>query len=275
VFESPVVTGEKFLNLSQEQQSILVFGKLSNMHYAPHGADGITEEGTKSTWHYYVGSRHVCQSTFLLANPISLAQLYILQRRLEEGKTMAHDKLEYDYKGDPECKLYDSPAQLGIVGWYQGYADVTGDYMPDEQHLIVPTRDRKDEWEEYKLSLGDNAGSYSYFCAVLRDHPMLSHVRTPPHVWIPCQCQTLCLLGCAVMRALPVTWPQIRTARPLVNFQGCSTCAERHRDVKVALQEGVRVKIEAAKAARRAHINQTRAERIQLVLRYSNTHTVS
>jgi hypothetical protein len=214
-----MVTGEKFLNLSQENQSILVFGKLANMHHAPQGADGLTKESARTTWHYYVGSRQVCQNTFLLANPISLAQLYILQRRHEEGKTKAHDKVMYDYNGDPDCKLHDSPAQLGIVGWYQGYADVTGDYMPDEQHLIVPTRDRKDEWEEYKLSLGVDAGSYSYFCEVLRTHPMLSHVCSPPHsTCVPSRkahpprlttrCvtpmrQMLCLPCCSVTRVHP------------------------------------------------------------------------
>ena len=80
-----------------------------------------------------------------------------------------------------------------VIGWYQGYANTIGDWMPDDQELVVPRRDRKDEWNEYVASLGDDACSFGWFCHVLRTASELSHIAR---------------------------------ARRLMNFQHCTQCVD-------------------------------------------------
>jgi hypothetical protein len=60
------------------------------------------------------------------------------------------------------------------------YAQLDGDWMPDEQEVIVPRQTRKEVCdEEYELLNRDSEllASRSYFCPVLKDCPELGFIR--------------------------------------------------------------------------------------------------
>ena len=217
-----------FLDLSQEARSTLVFHKLQEMWYAAPTAE--TKEEGPPKWHLAVRGRPVCQHTFLLAYPISSAQLGILKARVVNGLQTAHDKTESCEAKAGEDTAHSSRAQMGVVGWYHSYAEQVGDVMPDEQQIITPRRERKDEYDEYEAALGTkDAVHYSTFCQVLREHPLMQNIKQ---------------------------------ARWLANFQGCTTCVTSNNSVKAALASGDRQRIIDSKAKRRAHINLTRCERL-------------
>ena len=44
---------------------------------------------------------------------------------------------------------------LSVIGWYLGYAETVGDYMPHDQMTIVPRLLRQEEFAEYKATLGE------------------------------------------------------------------------------------------------------------------------
>lgn len=207
-----------FLNRSQESRSSIVFHKCQSMLCTGDG---------KEEFQFFSHGREVCRHTFLLANPISDAQLFKLQARIRAGCLQAHNKHE------SELQLSSSQREpiklLGIIGWYQGYASTVGDYMPDEQEIIVPRRERKDEFEEYEAALTPYHAKYDYFCRTVREAEELSHIRR---------------------------------ARQLVNFQGCTRCVDLNARVTHALKAGNRQAAEAAKAARVRHIRETRDERL-------------
>ena len=207
-----------FLNRSQESRSSLVFDKLQSM---------ITTEGAdKEDFRFFAHGREVCRHTFLLANPISDAQLFKLQARIRAGRLQAHEKHEFELAS---LQQRDRPKRLSIIGWYAGYAATVGDYMPDEQEVIVPRRERKDEYGEYRAALYPEHAEYNYFAAILREAEELSHIRR---------------------------------ARQLVNFQACTRCVDLNAQVTHALKSGNRSAAEAAKALRISHIRETRDERL-------------
>ena len=209
----------QLLNYSQEDASTAVFHKLQSM---------VDIEGSK-VWKYYCNGRPVCQHTFLIENVISTAQLYKLQGRIQQGCRSAHEKHEAgDSLGKPDSS---GPSKsLAITAWYTGYSHVVGCWMPDDQMVVVPRRERTDEYEEYVAAFGEEAAAYPYFCRVLRTAPELE---------------------------------DIVRARPKLNFQDCTKCSDSNSKIKAALRKGERAVAEAAKAERAAHISEERKERLR------------
>jgi len=181
-----------------------------------------------NVWKYYCNGRPVCQHTFLIENVVSTAQLYKLQGRIQQGCRSAHEKHEAgDSLGKPNSSgPYKS---LAIIAWYIGYSHVVGCWMPDDQMVVVPRRERTDEYEEYAAAFGDEAAAYPYFCRQLRTAPELE---------------------------------EIVRARPKLNFQDCTKCSDSNSRIKSALRRGQRDAAEAAKAERAAHISEERKERL-------------
>lgn len=217
---------EHLLNLSQEARSELVFSRLQNACYADEDASGARAE--EKSWHYWIGGREVCRHTFLLDACISEATLYKLLARIERDCTTAHDKSELDLD-TVEDESMQSLRALGVVGWYQGYADRNGDWMPDEQLLVVPRCERKDEHAEYAAALGKGAVSLSYFCQILHEHPMLDYI--------------------------------VR-ARQLYNFQDCKVCADANEKIRRALAAGKKQEADEARAERKEHLVEARGEKV-------------
>ena len=205
----------------------------------------LTETPGTGMWRFTVDTRPVCRQTFLLENPISSSQLSVLQARVVAGKRTAHESSEVVADGAAPVRDAEAPKRLEVVGWYQGYAGEVGDYMPDEQETIVPRRDRHDEWTEYKAS-SDVKCSYSYFCETVRCNEYTGYIRR---------------------------------ARKLANFQGCAKCTEENTSIKRALAKGDQVAAGNARKRRRAHIDDTRGERLQYYASRergrSRTHTLS
>jgi len=194
-----------FLSQSQENRSSIVFHKPQSM------LDRYPAAARKD-FRFFSHAREVCRHTFLLVNPMSDAQLFKLQARIRNGCLHAHDKHECELGGSGQR---DQTKRLSIIGWYQGYAATVGDYMPDEQEVIVPRRERRDEWEEYKAALSQSCAEYSYFTSTLQEAEELSHIRR---------------------------------ARQLVNFQACTRYVDLNAQVTGALKSGDRSAAEAAKA---------------------------
>ena len=219
---------ERFLDLSQEMRSSVVFSLLKDQFYCDSDAHGNAVGEAK--WHYVVntdhGQRHVCQHVFLLAYPVSRPLLFRLQRRILDGCTSAHAKNEEG----ATSSIDSGPTKTDdIVGWYIAYANHMGDYMPDGQEIIVPRRWRSDEFDEYEHSFGADAASYQHFCYVLKNAPELAHI-----------CR----------------------ARKLLNFQHCTTCVDLNETVAKAIKSRDPERVKQAKAARSSHHTRTRAERL-------------
>jgi len=162
----------EFLNRTQETRTQSVFAMLKDSYYTEQDVTGQPVGGRR--WHFSVntdlGQRAVCKGVFLLAYPIGHATLARIQQRIKNGCTMAHDKR------DDEHIFKDERKSLGIIGWYIGYAESMGDWMPDSNELVVPRRDRQDEHEEYELALGEDAAAYSFFCRIIGTAPELAHI---------------------------------------------------------------------------------------------------
>ena len=212
------VKRSQLLECSQEDTSTIVFHRLQSMLDTDGG----------NVWRYYCNGRPVCQHVFLIEHVISTAQLYKLQQRIQQGRRCAHEKHEAgEGLGQPSSA---GPSKiLAIVAWYSGYSHVVGCWMPDDQMLVVPRRERTDEYEEYKGAFGEEAAGYQYFCKVLRTAPELE----------------------GIVRA-----------RPKLNFQDCTKCSDSNSKIRAALRKGDRVAAEAAKAERAAHISEERRERL-------------
>ena len=219
---------KRFMGYTQEIRTSVVFNLLKEQFYCDEDKDGRAYG--KPKWHYSVttdqGVRTVCQHVFLLAYPISDTTLFRLQTRIKEGCTSAHAKVE-----EGGTMRYTGKATLrdDIIGWYIAYAALMGDYMPDEQQIVVPRRGRAEEFAELEYSFGADAPQYQYFCSVLKHTPELAHI-----------CR----------------------ARKLLNFQHCTTCVDLNEEVKQAIQTKDPEKVKRAKARRRAHHTTTRAERL-------------
>ena len=184
-----------------------------------------TDDDDKDAWDFFANGRCVCRHTFLLDNPLSSSQVYALQRRHADGCRTAHNSTE------TESVLTESRLEtkkLGIVGWYQGYAEGVGDHMPDEQETIVPRRPRNEEFAEYQAAFGPDAAVYDHFVKTVREDGRLGYIRR---------------------------------ARKLANFQGCLKCNEENQAVKRCLAGGNREGANAAKRRRTAHIEDSRNER--------------
>mgnify|MGYP000855883085 FL=1 len=218
----------EFLNRTQETRTQSVFAMLKDSNYTDQDVTG--QPVGDSRWHYSVntdlGQRAVCKGVFLLAYPIGHATLTRIQRRIKSGCTMAHDKRddEHIFKDKDERK------SLGIIGWYIGYAESMGDWMPDSNELVVPRRDRQDEYEEYELALGDDAAAYSFFCRIIGTAPEVAHI--------------------------------VR-ARRLLNFQHCTKCDNLNAAVKAAHKSNDAQTIATARATRAAHHAEVRNERLE------------
>ena len=168
---------------------------------------------------------------YLLNYPIGSKTLGRLKARIIDGRTMAYAKREEGGAShDSGFKTQVDFKTLGVIGWYQGYANTIGDWMPDDQELVVPRRDRKDEWNEYVASLGEDSCSFGWFCHVLRTASELSHIAR---------------------------------ARRLMNFQHCTQCVDLNQEVKDAMLSKDLDRIAAAKTKRTAHHQRTRAERLE------------
>ena len=111
------------------------------------------------------------------------------------------------------------------------YSDEVGDDMPDDSgDRIVPLRDRRDEWTEYKHGRDElECASYGHFCKVLRTAPEVAHIQH---------------------------------ARKCMNFQKCTTCVELNTKVALAIATGNAQTIAAAKAERSRHHIKARKERL-------------
>ena len=209
----------QLLDLSQEDASTAVFHKLQSMVDIDGG----------DVWTYYCNGRPVCQHTFRIENVISTAQLYKLQSRIQRGCRSAHEK--HEAEGSLGKANSSGPSKcLAIIAWYTGYSHVVGCWMPDDQMVVVPRRERIDEFEEYQAASGGDTASYAYFCKVLREAAELENI--------------------------------VR-ARPKLNFQDCTKCSDSNSKIKAALRKGDRAMAEAAKAERAAHIAEERKERLR------------
>lgn len=215
----------QFLQLGQEDRSTFVFHNLQSGYYSMEDGDG--NRVGKAQWHYFVNGREVCKHSYLLAYPVSQRTLHNMQERVQRGCKTAHDKTEEGGGGSSSREAY---GRLSVVGWYQGYASVVGDYMPDEHMTITPRRDRLDEFKEYECALGkEDAVSYEYFCKVVKEDPYLAHIRR---------------------------------ARKVDKFSKCGDCVRLNAKVVAAMKLGDKVAIEEAKRERRDHIDATRQERL-------------
>ena len=226
-FEHHVST---FMGYSQEVRTETVFHMLQHLYYSEQDAAG-QPVGPKR-WHYAVKadagvSRPVCRHVFLLNYPIGERTLERVQNRIITGCTMAHPKKE---EGTVASGAHCNMKSLSIIGWYLGYAHTVGDWMPDEQELIVPRRLRKDEFEEYSAALDSEAADYAWFCKVVDSAPELNHVAR---------------------------------ARRLLNFQHCTMCVDLNEKVKQALKTKDFNVIAQAKERRAQHYALVRGERLE------------
>ena len=214
----------------QEARSVHVFEKISGTKYANELADG-TPSGP-AVWHFCApGGRSVCRDVFLLCYPIGDSTLYGLQKRHDDKELYAHAKTAGTSarNSTPGSSKTDFGA-ISVIGWYRGYADVVGDWMPDEQQLIVPRRDRDEEHKEYEAAVGkEYAVSYNYFCQILRGAPELDHIKH---------------------------------ARKVMNFQDCTKCQDGNKEVTTAIASHNKARITAAKRKRAAHHAEQRGERV-------------
>ena len=207
-----------FTSLSQEARTEHVFQLQSGMRWS-------------NKWVYFVNGVEVCRLVFLLYFPIHASTLTMLQYRLEHGYTTAHPKRNPGELLPAAEDCTRGARSASVVGWYDKYASTCGDYMPDTGKLIVPRRTRKEEWDEYKADLGDDAVSYETFCKVVRISDGLTHVKR---------------------------------ARAILNFQKCTTCVNLDAKVKTALATrpvNHALRSEAF-AERRAHHLEQKAERL-------------
>jgi hypothetical protein len=222
-----------FMDYSQEVRTETVFQLLVDRYYADLDAAGLPVGPPR--WHYYVhtpegGVRDVCQHVFLLSYPLSKKTLERLQKRIIDGCTMAHAKKQEGGVAACTGSVTSNLAMksLSVIGWYQAYAVQMGDYMPDDDQLIVPRRSRCEEYDEYAAALGDEAAGYKHYCDTIRTAPELAFI-----------CR----------------------ARKLLNFQHCKTCVNLNEKVKQAIASKNADEIKRAKATRAAHHQSTRAER--------------
>ena len=167
-------------DICQEKRSAYVFSRLEGTHGFNEDARG--NPTGKECWHYRVpgSDRLVCREIFQLAYPIGTSTLYSIQQRVLSGAATAHNKTS---QGDTDGETVEpvkrvALGEVSVIGWYLGYADTVGDWMPDEQHLVIPLRDLKDTHLEYSVAAGTkDAVAYSTFARVLRDAPEVAHIH--------------------------------------------------------------------------------------------------
>ena len=221
----------RFVKYSQEARTCIVYERLQSMYYAERHDDG---ECAEPKWHWFVNGRSVCRHVFLLSYPIGSSTLYGLQARWKAGHLFAHAKHEELSGGTASTSTSDAPrrldfGRLSVIGWYLGYADTVGDYMPDEQQTIVPRRLREEEYDEYAAALGPDAVKPRYFNTVVRSADELSNI----------------------------CW-----ARKLLNFQNCTKCTDGNEEVAQALKSRDPARIAKAKRRRALHHGEQRGERL-------------
>ena len=220
---------QRFMGFSAEVRSEHVFSLIRDSLYSDWDADG--NEVGKPYFHYHVNGRDVCMHTFLLAYPIGQSKLYELQARVRSNCTCAHAKHEEGAAAAGQSEGRVDYGAAGVIGWYLGYADQMGDYMPDEQHIIVPRREVTGElYDEYQAALGQDAVKPAYFARVIRNAPELHHIRP---------------------------------MRKVLNFQDCTECSDLAELVKSAIASHNPARVAQAKAKRAAHRQKQRTERLK------------
>ena len=216
----------RFLALSQEARSSEVMANLKFQYYADTDSSGMSVGSPY--WHYMVRGRRVCKQVYLLHYPVHSRTLDSIQERIKAGFSTPHAKSEegtstHTESGERGQKYYTT------VGWYLNYADEVGDYMPDEQEIIVPFRDWSNVLDELKAAVGnDDAPTYTYFCEIIRTAWEVQHIFR---------------------------------ARALQNFSKCTDCENHNANVTKAVKSRDPERIRKAKGERAEHHKKQRGER--------------
>ena len=121
---------------------------------------------------------------------------------------------------------------LHAVAWVLHYASVVGDYLPHDNVVVTPKREKKDMWEEYRFDMTSSdrqSLSYGAFCRLLKHDSKLSHIKV---------------------------------SKLKANFERCSRCKDLDEQLRAALKSGQFDKVEQIKALRRLHTSESKGERL-------------
>ena len=219
---------QTFMGKKRKQRSQAVYEEFSPCSYHTDMLpDGRPDPDAKPKWHFFMNGRTVCQAVYVMNNPIGDSQLRKLGTRWKQDRGAHDSKSGADYR--PLSDAVMDYKRISVIGWYQYYADVSGDQMPDENVTILPPSDLQSEWKHFCGERGKHEHvSYSYWVDTWNNSPEIAYIRH---------------------------------ARRTLNFQHCGTCVNANADVAAALKTGDPAKIAAAKAKRSGHHNESRGER--------------
>lgn len=180
--------------------------------------------------------------TFAAVHGVGESTLLGLQPRARGDSRYAHRKKEEGGSKAPKIDV----KTISVTAWMLAYADEVGDLMPDEcarmtphHHcrcaiasrlcvaplcsrsgdVIIPVRNRHDEWEEYKDGRdADEAASYSHFCEVIRSADELQHIKQARKCLNFQHCKECVQLNARYSRRIqptvPPNYPLHTTSRP-------------------------------------------------------------
>ena len=148
------------------------------------------------------------------------------------GKCHMQSPHKIDNEGHRTPEAKEKFKSLNAVAWVLSYASTVGDYLPDDNVVVTPRREKKDMHEEYKADMESSSRqslSYGAFCRLLKDNPDLKHIRVSK------------LKG---------------------NFERCSKCKNLDEQLRAAIKSGQFDKVNQIKEQRRVHVRMSRGERL-------------
>ena len=150
------------------------------------------------------------------------------------GKCYLESPYKSDNEGQKAPEAGDAMKTLNAVAWVLHYASTVGDYLPNDNVVVTPRREKHDMWLEYKSEMESSNSnrsslSYSAFCKLLKHNKDLEHIKV---------------------------------SKLNANFERCSTCKNLDEQIRSALKAGQFQKVEQIKQQRKEHVAASRGERL-------------
>ena len=213
---------KRLSNMGFMGRSALVYETLSHSAIQEQHADG-SYTGDVLLVYRAPNGRAVCRHTFLLIYPIGKSSLYSIESKVVRGESLHGNS-------DKASSVSDDSKWLTVIGWYQGYSDAVGDWVPHKGKHVVPRRELTDLYDEFVHAAGSSvACQYSWFCKCIGSASEIEHIQMQ---------------------------------QPTLNFQDCKQCVDDNTKVTSALKSKDAAKIVAAKAERAEHHREHRGERL-------------
>lgn len=237
-----------YTNMPERQRGRLIFKQLAlSYKHTWSPINGTRLNDVREGWFdYHVNGRAVCQPVWLSAFPISRDTLVRWENMIRQNTNeLGECTLQSPYKAENEGvrksseKAINERKHLDFVAWVLVCASSVGDYLPDDNVLVTPRREKKSLHEEYEADqqmAGRPSYSYGHFVRCLKSTKELQHIKV---------------------------------SRLKGNFEKCNTCKNFDELIRAAIKARQPDKVQQYKAERAAHCEATKGERLYY---YSKRH---